>query len=122
MGKAEAEELRGLLKSSVKDLGVQVLPGNKVIEVKNAGVDKGAAALKRLDRAEFDFILGAGDDRTDEDLFRALPSGAYTVKVGATPTAARFAVHNPEEMRDLLRRLTQADTMPLAQAVGHLGE
>ena len=48
--------------------------------------------LERL-RAEWtdpDFVLAAGDDRTDEDLFERLQSDAWTVHVGPGPTRASY--------------------------------
>ena len=44
----------------------QVMQGSKVIEIRNAGIDKGKAALYFLSKADYDFVLAIGDDRTDE--------------------------------------------------------
>ena len=68
-----ARELKEALLQFTTNLGLGVLEGNKVIEVKNAGINKGHAALKWVANEYFDFILAAGDDRTDEDIFHVLP-------------------------------------------------
>ena len=48
-----------------------------------------------------------GDDRTDEDTFRAMPLAAYTVKVGSAPRCSltRYHMLSAANVRDLLRRL-----------------
>jgi trehalose 6-phosphate synthase/phosphatase len=48
--------------------------------------------------AIYDFILAAGDDSTDEDLFLAIPDGSYSVKVGIRGTCARFGVRTRSEV------------------------
>ena len=85
---------------------LQVMEGNKVLEIKNSGINKGTAASRWLARYPSDFILALGDDRTDEDTFRARPAEAFTVRVGQAPhSSARFHVASPTEVRQLLRKL-----------------
>jgi trehalose 6-phosphate synthase/phosphatase len=55
-----------------------------------------------------DFVLAIGDDWTDEDLFRALPPSAFTVRVGPASTAARFYLPNHSAVRRALRELREA--------------
>jgi trehalose 6-phosphate synthase/phosphatase len=82
--------------------GLQLLSGNKVIEVKNTEVNKGKATLKLIDQDEYDFILAIGDDYTDEDIFKALPDDAISIKVGTDLSAARYFVEDYKEVRSLL--------------------
>ncbi len=82
--------------------------GQKVIEVRNDGVNKGSAANAGCSRAEYDFILGIGDDWTDEDLFAVMPEKAYTIKIGLTSTRARFTLRDSREAVGLLNSLTKA--------------
>jgi trehalose 6-phosphate synthase/phosphatase len=82
-----------------------VFEGNKVIELRNTGVSKGTAALEWLAGQTPEFILGIGDDWTDEDLFRALPPNAISVRVGMATTAARYYLGNHTAVRRLLREL-----------------
>ena len=42
---------------------------------------------------------------TDEDLFKALPEAAYTIKVGNTQSYAKFNLHNHTELIKLLQEL-----------------
>ncbi|WP_295768611.1 bifunctional alpha,alpha-trehalose-phosphate synthase (UDP-forming)/trehalose-phosphatase [uncultured Mucilaginibacter sp.] len=111
LGELRANELMNTLKFLATDKGLQLLPGDKVVEVKNMEINKGKAALSLVDQGEYDFILALGDDFTDEDLFRALPESSVTIKVGSGASVAKFYVRNPKEVRGLLRSLTVAETV-----------
>ncbi len=104
-----ARELLDALAGFTRNIDVQVLEGNKVLEVRNTGVSKGTAALEWLSDLRADFVLAIGDDWTDEDLFRALPPTAYSVRVGLAKTAARYYLGSHTAVRRVLRELGQAN-------------
>jgi len=89
----------------VANKGLQLMPGNKVLEFKNIEVNKGKAALIWLHGKNPDFILALGDDHTDEDIFKALPQEAFTIKVGGNISAANYYLRNPTDVRSLLKLL-----------------
>ena len=99
-----AETVRAL-RTRLGTRGPEVVEGTGVVEIRNRDVHKGAAASRWVARESWDFLLAAGDDRTDEDLFAALPSAAWTVKVGAGATGARCRLPDPAALRRLLDRL-----------------
>ncbi len=103
-----AKELLDDLADYTRNIDVQVLEGDKVIEIRHTGVTKGTAALEWLASSSVDFILATGDDWTDEDLFRALPSTAFSIRVGLARTAARFHLGSYSAVRQLLRELNDA--------------
>ena len=103
-----ARELLDDLTGFTRNIDVQVLEGNKVIEVRNSGINKGIAAQEWLASRNIEFILGIGDDRTDEDLFRALPESAFSVRVGVENTAARYYLSNHVAVRRVLRGLNES--------------
>ncbi|MFD1466953.1 bifunctional alpha,alpha-trehalose-phosphate synthase (UDP-forming)/trehalose-phosphatase [Hymenobacter caeli] len=106
LGAVRARELLAHLTFMTSNTGLQVLEGNKVIEIKIAGINKGAAASRWLAQYPAEFVLALGDDRTDEDTFRALPPPAYTVRVGTgARSLARFHLPDVAGVRALLRRL-----------------
>ena len=105
LGELRANELMGTLRYYTSDKGVQVLPGDKVIEVKNVEINKGRAALSWLHDSQFDFVMAIGDDHTDEDIFKALPENAITIKVGSQVSAARYYLRNFQEVRQFLTTL-----------------
>lgn len=110
LGRERAQDLLTHLTFIGQGGGLLVLDGNKVVEVKNAGVDKGTAAARWVHELQPDFILAVGDDRTDEDTFRALPESAYTIKVGTEARSfARYAVRNTADVRRLLRGLLMTE-------------
>jgi trehalose 6-phosphate synthase/phosphatase len=98
-------ELKDVLLHITANLNVGVLEGNKVIEVKDTGINKGKAAMYWMSKARWDFILSIGDDWTDEDIFEVLPEWAYSIKVGFGPTKARFNLPSYREVRELLKDL-----------------
>jgi trehalose 6-phosphate synthase/phosphatase len=103
-----AKELVDDLAGYTRNIDVQVFEGNKVIEIRNAGVNKGSAALEWLSVYTPEFILGIGDDWTDEDLFRALPPGAMSVRIGVATTAARYFLVNHTAVRRMLKELSES--------------
>ncbi len=96
------KELVDSLRNLTANLDLTVVQGHRIVEVRNAGISKGTAALEFLDAEEFDFVLAIGDDTTDEDLFSALPQSAYSIRVGMTGSHARF---NLADHADVLRLL-----------------
>lgn len=50
-----------------------MLEGKKLVEMRSAGVNNGAAALGCVASVEPDLTFAAGHDQTDEGLFHAVP-------------------------------------------------
>lgn len=105
LSEIRANELNSVLTGLLANSGITVMPGNKILEVKNAAINKGSAANSFLNKP-YDFIFGIGDDWTDEYIFRELPESAVTVKVGRGDTAAKYYLENQEEVKGLLKRFT----------------
>ena len=103
LGFARSRELRNSLLQLTTNTPLQVIDGNKVLEVRMVGVDKGATALNILQKLRPDFVLCIGDDTTDEDMFRALRDKGYTIKVGSGSTAAEFTILSQKEVFPFLR-------------------
>lgn len=80
------------------NMPLQVIDGNKVVEVRITGIDKGTAAMKIYNSDDYDFALAIGDDRTDEDMFKALPPDAITIKVGNENSEAAYNLQNITEV------------------------
>ncbi|MDT0643258.1 bifunctional alpha,alpha-trehalose-phosphate synthase (UDP-forming)/trehalose-phosphatase [Zunongwangia sp. F363] len=103
LGERRANELSNVLKELISNRGLSVLEGNKVLEIKSSGVNKGKSASKKIGGRDFDFIFALGDDWTDEYMFKELPEKAITVKVGIKQTSARYYVEDTKKVRNLLR-------------------
>lgn len=102
-----AKELIDDLVNFTANIDVQVLQGSKVVEIKSAGVNKGVAGLHFLSKENYDFILGIGDDWTDEDLFKILPENAYSIKVGIISSNAKFNLANYLEVLNLIKEIVK---------------
>jgi trehalose 6-phosphate synthase/phosphatase len=104
LGNDNATALRRRLEERLYDQSVDILIGDKVIEVRPRDVHKGRTAHRILAGLgpPQPTILAMGDDETDDDLFAALPEEAITVSVGFRPSRARYRVARPRAARALL--------------------
>ncbi|MFC2137949.1 bifunctional alpha,alpha-trehalose-phosphate synthase (UDP-forming)/trehalose-phosphatase [Bacteroidota bacterium] len=107
LGILRSWELKDELMNLVSNLNLEIMDGDKVIEIKNAGVNKGRGALNKIGNIKYDFIFGIGDDWTDEYLFDALPAEAITIKVGVKNTKAKYYVEGTENVRVLLSKFAE---------------
>jgi trehalose 6-phosphate synthase/phosphatase len=107
-GARRANELRLHLNQLLSNQPVEILAGNRVIEIRPYGVHKGRIVPPLSpERQAATTIVAIGDDRTDEDLFGVLPPEAITIKVGAGDTKARFRVDGVPAVRQLLQSLLE---------------
>jgi trehalose 6-phosphate synthase/phosphatase len=106
-GKLRSMELLGELNDVIHTRRLQVVLGNKIVEVRNSGIDKGASIKQILAQKNYDFIFAAGDDQTDEDMFRALAGKdtCFSIKVGADASYARFNLQTPGMLVNLLESM-----------------
>ena len=107
LGFVRSRELLDSLFHLVRNGQLQVIDGNKVIEIRVTGIDKGVAAKKILDEAQSEFVLVVGDDKTDEDMFRSLADRALTIKVGPGHSVAQYSVSNQKEIIKLLNAFAE---------------
>ncbi|MCO4753247.1 MAG: bifunctional alpha,alpha-trehalose-phosphate synthase (UDP-forming)/trehalose-phosphatase [Bacteriovoracaceae bacterium] len=107
-GEFQARKLVIDLESGLSHLPVSVIMGKKVVEVKSIEANKGyftqwfASRYVEKDQK----LFSIGDDRTDEDMFRALEANGETVKVG-TPekTSAKNYIEDQGDVYKLLKEL-----------------
>ncbi|HKP59849.1 MAG TPA: bifunctional alpha,alpha-trehalose-phosphate synthase (UDP-forming)/trehalose-phosphatase [Polyangiales bacterium] len=105
---AAARSLHDLRAELQKELGrnTQLLDGHKVLEARLPDVSKKLVVQRALAEAPPDtLVMAAGDDRTDEDMFAALPGNALTIHVGAGASAAKLRVEAPRTLLGMLARL-----------------
>lgn len=98
--------LKRVLKPLLKDYNLALFQGNKILEIKNPIITKGAV-VKKWHSSSYDFIMAIGDDYTDEDMFTALPAASHTIKVRSGRTAARYRLSSDVEVRDFLKKITK---------------
>jgi trehalose 6-phosphate synthase/phosphatase len=107
LGDIRSCELFDNLTEFLANTDLQLTHGKKVIEVRLGGINKGQAAQNLRMMDTYDFVLAVGDDWTDEDLFRSLPEGAYSIKIGYGTTSARFFLDSPQTCRRFLHELAK---------------
>lgn len=107
-GAWQARELRLKLCEVLSQSPLEVLPGDKVVEVRPRGVHKGRVVAQALEGAPAGARMAAfGDDRTDEDLFAALPENGVSVHVGGKLSRAAYRLKSPSEVRQVLAALLE---------------
>jgi trehalose 6-phosphate synthase/phosphatase len=111
LSEIRAPQLINTLTIACTNNHLNILDGNKVIEVRVAGIDKGHAASKWLSEDTWDFVMAVGDDKTDEDMFRVTPDTAFTIKVGSQHSKARWRIRSYQKVRELLRQLIAINEM-----------
>lgn len=100
---AELKERLGRLDQSST---FELLEGARVLEVRQRGIHKGVVVPDLLAGVSPEAaIISLGDDRTDEDLFAALPPSALTIHVGTGQSVARHRLENVDEVRAVLSKL-----------------
>lgn len=107
LGVQRAWELKDELRYLTANLNLEIMDGDKVLEIKYSGINKGRAALQKIGNNNYDFIFAVGDDWTDEYTFDAMPREAYTIKVGTKTTKASYFVKTVDDVRALLKNFIE---------------
>ena len=109
---AVADEASAVMEALADDIGdrYRLLRGKMVLELKPANVDKGRAIAAVMEDPPFAGRrpVMIGDDRTDEDGFRAVNElGGVSIRVGPDldGSEARFLLETPTAVRVWLSRL-----------------
>lgn len=105
-GAFQANELRVHLSALLTNAPVELLSGDKVVELRPHGSNKGRVAQALMKQAKPGVLVAAfGDDVTDEDLFAALPDGALSFHLGPAPSRAKLRLDSWKDVRRILLRL-----------------
>ncbi|MGK4005213.1 bifunctional alpha,alpha-trehalose-phosphate synthase (UDP-forming)/trehalose-phosphatase [Sorangium sp. So ce1036] len=101
-----ARELRARVAERLPMDALEILGGAKVLEIRPRGVHKGRVVPGILaDAPASAAVIAIGDDRTDEDIFAALPPSAHTIHVGTQTSRAAYRLPDPRAVRRLLRSI-----------------
>lgn len=105
-GAQQSNELKIHLSQVLSNAPVEVIAGDKVVELRPYGVNKGVVVTDVARTAPDGALFVAfGDDRTDTDLFAALPEGSISIRIGPNPLRADFVLATPQDARRLLSGL-----------------
>ncbi len=92
LAELRSQQLVNALIAPCSRLNLQIVPGNKIVEIKPPDFTKGSEVIRRMEQHNYDFILAIGDDTTDEDMFRVLPPDGVSIKVGNFSPAAKYRI------------------------------
>jgi trehalose 6-phosphate synthase/phosphatase len=107
-GRARARELRIALSRALADTTGEILEGKRIVEVRPRSATKATVVQHLLGRTPVPALLVAfGDDRTDEEMFAALPRSAVAVHVGGGASLATHRLRNPAAVRMFLSALVE---------------
>jgi trehalose 6-phosphate synthase/phosphatase len=98
-GQWKAKELVEELAALTANDPLQVRHGRKIVEITSTSVNKGAAIRRVLEEKNYHLILFAGDDQTDESMFRLDLKNLITIKVGEGETLAQYRLPSPAALR-----------------------
>jgi trehalose 6-phosphate synthase/phosphatase len=108
-GSWKAREMVAQLTDMLSNLPVEIHHGRRIVEVTAMQINKGAVVEYFLNRCGYEAALCAGDDTTDERMFRIKDRRIVSIKVGEGDSAAQFRVSTPPNFRrvlsDILSRL-----------------
>jgi trehalose 6-phosphate synthase/phosphatase len=103
---SRARELRLHLMDLLSNTAVNVIAGHCVVEIRAQGAHKGLIVARSMANEPDNALpVAFGDDRTDEDLFAALPPNGIAIHVGPTRSRAAWRLRDPQAVRGLLRKL-----------------
>jgi trehalose 6-phosphate synthase/phosphatase len=112
-GEWKAKQVAEELASLIANDPLEVRHGKKIVEVTSTEVNKGAAVRRIVDEVGgYDMIVVAGDDVTDESMFRLDLPDMISIKVGWEETHAQYRVGSPAEFRRLLAAAVTAPATP----------
>jgi trehalose 6-phosphate synthase/phosphatase len=116
-GAWRARELLPAVETLLRGAPAEIMLGQRIVEVRARGVSKGGYVHDCLPtgRRASHAVLAAGDDRTDLDLYAALPRGSVAIHVGKPLADVRevvrpvpYGVDSPQALRGFLRELLEA--------------
>ncbi|GEP41987.1 bifunctional alpha,alpha-trehalose-phosphate synthase (UDP-forming)/trehalose-phosphatase [Brevifollis gellanilyticus] len=104
----QERELRLHLADLFKNHPVEVMRGNKIVELRQLGIHKGLIVSALSAAGPEDALLVAvGDDTTDEDMFRQMPPDGISIHSGSLASRARYRLAGPAAVRAVLRQLVE---------------
>jgi trehalose 6-phosphate synthase/phosphatase len=103
LASARLRQLSARLGEPLRAHDLEAVRGAKVLEVRPRGLHKGLVVARALSRTpEGTAVVAIGDDRTDEDLFAALPPSALQIHVGGGVSRALYRLPDPAAVRRFL--------------------
>lgn len=102
----QERELRLHLGDLFSNQPVEVVRGSRIVELRQIGIHKGlvVSALQSASPPGT-LLVAVGDDTTDEDMFKHLPSDGISIHVGPLASRAQYRLAGFQAVRGLLREI-----------------
>lgn len=107
-GNWKANQLLSDMYSMLGNLPVELHHGKRIVEASSMHVNKGRAVEHFMKAHEYSIALCAGDDQTDEAMFRLNNEAIISIKVGEGDSHAQSRVGGVEGFHELLLRLIES--------------
>lgn len=112
-GDFQANELKLYMKQTFTVVPMDIIDGKKIIEFRPMGVSKGYSTHKLISKYTPDFILCAGDDKTDEESFEQVnkEKNGISCVIGneSHVSKARYHTKNVKSFLSLLELISFSD-------------
>jgi trehalose-phosphatase len=89
----------------LSNLPVEIHHGKKIVEVSSIKINKGSVMEHFMLSNNYDVVVCAGDDETDESMFRLTADNIVSIKIGVGDTAAGYRVSSPKAFRKFLAQV-----------------
>jgi len=104
-GAWKAHQLVSSLQEMLSNLPVQIHHGKKIVEIASVHANKGVAVSLFMTQRRYEAALCAGDDETDEAMFRLSDERILSAKIDSGETGAMFRSPSPKAFRTFLHQL-----------------
>ncbi len=105
-GEWKARQLVSELQEMLSNLPVEIHHGKKNVTIVSNHANKGSVVYHLLTMNQYDAAICAGDDETDESMFRLSYNSIISVKIGKREkTEAKFRCSSPKAFRTFLNQL-----------------
>jgi trehalose 6-phosphate synthase/phosphatase len=101
-GQWKARQLLDELAVLAANEPVVIRHGRKIVEIAANQISKGAAIKDIAEREKYELVLCAGDDQTDESMYRLDLPNLITIKIGSGDTLAGISLPSPARFRRFL--------------------
>jgi trehalose 6-phosphate synthase/phosphatase len=111
-GQWKAHQFVSELSEIMANMPVTIHHGKKIVEVGSVLINKGGIVEYFMEKENYHRVICAGDDTTDESMFRLKHRKIIRIKIGPGETLAEYRFENPEAFRTFLKdALTQTVTV-----------
>jgi trehalose 6-phosphate synthase/phosphatase len=91
---------------------VEIHHGKRIVEVSSIHINKGRAVEHFINQHNYDRIICAGDDQTDETMFRVESDALISIKIGEGDSLAQHRIAGVIPFLNLLQNISNLTPHP----------